>query len=117
MMGGFQPEIGLVALKTKRGAGIVLHEEFAVLIVVWVMAGGALELVVVVKAHLLGQRSGVFELAVGGNEGVVVGEGDRVVIGEIGAQIARALGHARDVVAHLNRGSAAGHHAERHSSI
>ncbi len=117
MMRGLLPESWLVTLEAKHGAGIILDKEFAVLIVVRIMAGGALKLMIVIEANFLGQRGGILELAVRGDEGVVISEGDWVVVGEVRAQIAWARRHGGDVIAHRDRRGAAGHHAERDGPV
>ena len=116
-MRGFFPEGWLVTLHAQRRGGVVLHEKFAVLIVMRIMTGGALELVVVVKTNLLRQRGGIFELAISGDERIVVSEGDGMVVRKIGAEIARALWHGRDVVPHLDGSRATRYHAERHGPV
>src|SRR5436190_7974924 len=90
LMNRLVPALLIVAIDAQRGAGVVLDQEFAELIVVRIVAGGALHLAGRIKAHALVKGAGVFQLPVCGSEGDVVTEGDRMIVAEIGAQTGRA---------------------------
>ena len=62
------------------GAGVVLDKEFTELVIVRIMAGSALELLIVVETHFVSEGSGIAKLAVGRDQGCVIGEGNGVIV-------------------------------------
>jgi hypothetical protein len=74
-----------------QGRGkVVFNEEFSEAIIVGGMAGGTLDLALLIEANGAGEAGGILELAVGHDQGGVVNERDRVVVGKVGAQKCRA---------------------------
>src|SRR6185436_2160748 len=57
---GKVPILWRMTVKAERRPGIVLDQEFAELIVVGIVTGGALELRIAVKPYAPGERAGVF---------------------------------------------------------
>ncbi len=116
-VGRIGPIIGVVTLQAEGGGIVVLDQELAVLIVVGVVAGGALHLAGVVEAHLVVQGRGITQLAVGSRQGAVIDKGDRVIVGEVGSEIGRSGRHGGDCIAHFNGNRPAVNHSQRNGSI
>ena len=99
-----------MTVQAERGGIVILDQEFAVLVPVRIMAGGTLNLLQLVQTHLLLEGHRVTEFAIGGDQGVVVGERNRVVPRKVGANPAASQRHRAGRTAHLDwRGPAADH--------
>lgn len=106
-----------MAVQAQGRGVVVLHEEFAVRVVVWIVAGSALQLVVVIQPHFVGQRGRIVQLPVGRRKRAVVNERDRMIIGEIGSKLAGSGRHCCHVIRHLDRGRAVVDHANGDGSV
>jgi len=117
LMRGPLPIIKIVALHTQGGGVVILNEKLAELIVVRVVAGGALHLTFVIKPDFGSQACRIPQLSVSGHERIVVSERDWVIIREIRAQIAATGRHGGDAIAHFDRCRARVHHPQCDSTI
>lgn len=106
-----------VAVETKGRGGIVLNEELAVLVVVRVVAGGALHLLVVIQVDLAPQSRRISEFAFSGGQGGVIAEGNGMMRREVGAEAAAAHRQSSRSGAHGDGSRAISDHAEGNGTI
>src|SRR5512146_3014587 len=71
-VGGGAPETWVMAIEAEGGVLVVLDQELAVLIVVGVMAGGALHLLGAIEPDPVDEGEVVLELGIGRGQGRVV---------------------------------------------
>ena len=55
-MGGSAPVVVHMAIQTQGCTRVVHHQKISKLVVMWIVARGALDLVVLVQLHLAGER-------------------------------------------------------------
>ena len=91
-MGGRKPTVEVVAARTHLGFEIIHAQEIAEAVVVGVVAGCALELMLVVERQLRGECCRVTEPPFARGQRRVVDEGDGMVVGEISSNVAGIAG-------------------------
>src|SRR5436190_3298341 len=85
-----------VAGETQRRTGVVHDEKLAELIVMWIVAGDALNLAEVVELDFFIERRRILHARVLLREVLIVNEGDRMIAGKVRSQIGRAGRHRDD---------------------
>ena len=116
-MVGAGPTDRNVAVGAQRRCLIRLHQEVAVLIVVGIMTGRALETPRLIQLDRSVQQRGVYELSVLCVQPLIEGEGDRMVIGQISPDMCRACRESPAARREQNFVRAASDHAKRHGSV
>ena len=91
-MGGRKPTVEVVAAPAHLGFEIIHAQEIAEAVVVGVVAGRALELMLVVERQLRGECCRVTEPRLACGQRRVVDEGDGMVVGEISSDVAGIAG-------------------------
>ena len=106
-----------MAGEAERRAGIVHHKKFSKLVVVRVVTGGALQPAFLIQLNRTGQLSGVFDFGIARRQRRIVDERNRMVGGQVRAQIGRAGRHRRRAALHGDRQRATTHAAQRNRAI
>ena len=97
------------------GASIINHEKTAELVIVRVMARGALQLPAPIQTHIWAQCIRVVQFTIRRDERGIVSERNRMVGGEIRAQVAETGWHRCGI--HRDRRAATVDHAQRNGAV
>ena len=120
-MGGADPVLYSVARQTEARTRIINDQKVPELIIVRVVASGALKPAVFIQSDRSGAQGGrVFNPRIFRGQGEVINERNGMVPGQIRAKVSRASGHRRyatPVLLHRDGGRAAADVAQRHSAI
>jgi len=103
--------------QAERRTGVVHDEKIAELVIVWIVAGGALHTAFMVQFHHAGQLAGIFDFRIVLRQGRIINERNGMVGGQIRAEIVRPHGHRRGAALHGNWQRAAADTAECDGTI
>ena len=112
---GKVPVVRVVTLQAQGGLYVVHDKEVTELVVMWIMAGCALHLTVF-KEHVSRERRRGAQFAPGGAQEFIIDKGNRVVVAEVGCQIAVPDGQGRSSQ-HRNFHRLAFDHAQRNGAV
>lgn len=118
-MGGSAPRICLVANQTQFGTGVFHYQKFAILIVVRIMAGSALQPALRIHLHRLrAQMRGIINIRIRVKQAFVIHKGNWMIPAQIQAKISRdASRHDRHSAFHNDLRCPAADIAQCHLAI